>query len=154
MWNKNRVFIFMILILAVFVSACSKEEDSSENSEDYYMAYISKADFDDSLHADRIEFLGSGDEKRLEELGIDPNDLDNGYYIHNPDLDQESISLGEDTEYKVLNWEDLSNHKSLSHSDFMDFLDGNNPYNSKEGLLFRVFTKDGDVIKLEEQYIP
>ena len=153
-WNKNRIFIFIIITLAILASACSKSEDSMDKPVNYYMAYISKTDFDDSIQVDKVEFLGSGDEERMEELGIDPNKLDNGYYIHNPDPYLETISLGEDTQYKVLNWEDLSKHKTLSQADFIDFLDGNNPYKSREGLLFRVFTQDGDVIKLEEQYIP
>ena len=57
-------------------------------------------------------------------------------------------------EYKILNWEDLSKHKKITKEEFMEFLDGDNPYNSTENLLFRLYTKDGYVTELIEQYIP
>ncbi len=132
----------------------ARVEDFMETPISEYIGYITKTSFDDLIHIDRVEFLGSGDEERLKELNIDPNTLDNGYYIHNPNSYPDALSLSEETEYKILNWEDLSKHKKITKEEFMEFLDGDNPYNSTENLLFRLYTKDGYVTELIEQYIP
>lgn len=184
MKNKNRVFIIIMLVFAVFLTACTKPTDTEVNNEvvndeaindeavevvndvsevveeftetsgSHYIGYITRSNYEDLIYMDKVEFLGFGDEERLKELNIDPDTLDNGYYIHNLNSDLEELNLSEKTEYKILNWEDLSNHKDITHSDFMEFLDGENSYNSSEYLLFHVYTKDGYVTKLEEQYIP
>lgn len=179
MKNKNLMFLMILLGAMVFLASCTQEldtevhkeeekqveieeekdnparvEDFVEIPESHYIGYITKSTYEDLIYIDKIEFLGFDDEERLRELNIDPNTLDNGYYIHNPNSDLEELELSENTEYKILNWEDLSNHKDITHSEFMDFLDGENPYNSTEYLLFHVYIKGGNVIKFEEQYIP
>lgn len=129
-------------------------EEFMETPISHYIGYLTKTNFDDLIYIDKVEFLGSRDEERLKELKIDPNALNNGYYIHNPDSYQDALILSEETQYYILNWEDLSDHKKITREEFMRFLDGDNPYNSTENLLFRIYTKDGYVTEVIEQYLP
>lgn len=130
-------------------------KDFMESPISHYIGYVSKSSSgDNTIDIDKVEFLGLEDEKRLRELKINPNTLDNGYYIHNPYSYPYPLELSEETEYRVVNWKDLSNHEKITKTEFMEFLQGNNPYNSSEGLLFHVYTKDGYVTKIVEQYLP
>jgi hypothetical protein len=129
-------------------------EDFMKTPISYYIGYISKSSYDNLIRIDKVEYLGTRDEERMKELNINPDSLPNGFYIHNPNSYPDSLSLSEKTEYKILNWKDLSNHKSITKEEFMKFLEGENPYNSSENLLFHVYTKDGYVTELIEQHIP
>lgn len=131
------------------------KEDTIETSISQYTGYISKSSHGDNyIDIDRVEFLGTRDEERLKELKIDPDKLDNGYYIHNLNIQLHTVELSDRTEYSVVDWEDLSNQKKLTKSEFIKFLEGDNDYNSSEGLLFHVYTQEDYATKITEQYLP
>ncbi len=117
----------------------------------HYIGYISDFTQEERyFHLDRVEFLGLEDEERLKELNIDPDeDMPSGFYIHNPHSYPDSLFVSEETEYYILDWENLSAHKKLNKLEFAQHLDV-----LSYDLLFHVYTKDGYVTKIEEQYIP
>ena len=82
-----------------------------------------------------VEISGVEDLKGLKELDINPK--------------EELLYLTNDTEYKLLNQEDIPNHKVLTKEQFKEYL-----YNTNDKQLFNVYTKDGYVTRVEQQYLP
>ena len=125
-------------------------EDFLETPINHYTAYITKFELDDPIiHIDRIEWLNDLDDvERLKELEIDPDTLNNGYYIYNPTSYPEGLFLGEDTEYNLINQETVTS-KVVSKSEFYQYVKDAN-----HDPIFHIFTKDGTITKIQEQYRP
>ena len=126
-------------------------EDFLETPISLYIAYIAKIELDDSIiHIDRVEFIGADEKDRLKDLNIDPDTLDNGYYIYNPDSYPDGLFVTEDTEYNLLNSKSIPmKNIVVKKTVFYQYLqDVNN------AALFNIYTKDGGVTKIEEIYLP
>lgn len=117
----------------------------------HYIAYITKIEIDDSIiHIDRVEFIGADEKDRLKDLNIDPDTLDNGYYIYNPNSYPDGLFITEDTEYNLLNSKSIPVHRIVvTKSQFYQYLQG-----VTNGPLFNIYTKDGNITKIEEIYLP
>lgn len=126
-------------------------EDFLITPESHYIGYITKMIMDERIfHLDRVEFLTEEDEERAAELNIDINiDMPSGFYIYNKDTYPSSLVLSDETEYLLLDWKNLSKHKTVAKKEFIE-------YNNDLGYspLYNVYTKDGYVTRIEEQYIP
>ncbi|MCF6466460.1 M56 family metallopeptidase [Clostridium sp. Cult2] len=126
-------------------------EDFLITPESHYIGYITKMSIDERIfHLDRVEFLTKEDEERAAELNIDINiDMPSGFYIYNKDTYPSSLDLSDETEYLLLDWKNLSKHKTVAKKEFIE-------YNNGLGYspLYNVYTKDGYVTRIEEQYIP
>jgi beta-lactamase regulating signal transducer with metallopeptidase domain len=126
-------------------------EDFLETPISLYIGYIAKIELDDSIiHIDRVEFIGADEKDRLKDLNIDPDTLDNGYYIYNPDSYPDGLFVTEDTEYNLLNSKSIPmKNIVVTKTVFYQYLqDVNNT------ALFNIYTKDGGVTKIEEIYLP
>lgn len=126
-------------------------EDFLETPISLYIGYIAKIELDDSIiHIDRVEFIGADEKDRLKDLNIDPDTLDNGYYIYNPDSYPDGLFVTEDTEYNLLNSKSIPmKNIVVTKTVFYQYLqDVNN------AALFNIYTKDGGVTKIEEIYLP
>ena len=55
----------------------------------------------DTLSFDPAEWITISDTERIQELGIDPQEMPNGYYIENPEADRLQVPLAQDTEYCI-----------------------------------------------------
>ena len=126
-------------------------DDFLTTPESHYIGYITKMTLDERLfHLDRVEFLTQEDEERAAELNIDINiDMPSGFYIYNRDTYTTALDVSDDTEYLTLDWNQLSNHISLTKKEFIEH---NESLNYKP--LYHIYTKGGYVTKIEEQYIP
>lgn len=126
-------------------------DDFLETPESHYIGYITMMTLEERLfHLDRVEFLTLEDEERIAELNIDINlDMPSGFYIYNRDTYPTSLDVSDNTVYLILDWNDLSRHKVLTKKEFIE-------YNSSIEFtpLYHVYTKDGYVTRIEEQYIP
>lgn len=126
-------------------------EDFLNTPVSHYIGYITKMTMDKSLfHLDKVEFLTQEDTERAEELNIDINtDMPSGFYIYNNDNYPMAFEVYDGTEYLILDSVQLSEHISVSKKEFIEYNDApnNNP-------LFHIYTKDGYVTRIEEQYIP
>lgn len=129
----------------------AKIDDFLTTPENHYIGYITKMSLDERLfHLDMVEFLTQDDEERAKELGIDINlDMPSGFYIYNRDTYPRALDVADDTEYFILDQNQLSNHISITKKEFIEHNEslGYNP-------LYHVYTKDGYVTRIEEQYIP
>ncbi|MFA5528560.1 MAG: M56 family metallopeptidase [Peptostreptococcales bacterium] len=126
--------------------------DFMETPESYFIGYISNFRVDEprpSFHLDLIEWLTRDDVDRLKEIGLTPDELPNGFYIHNPDHYPMYHQVTEKTEYHIIDWGESIAHKNVTIEEFvksMEKYETTPPY--------RVITKDGYVKSITEQYIP
>jgi beta-lactamase regulating signal transducer with metallopeptidase domain len=126
-------------------------EDFLETPISLYIAYITKIELDDSIiHIDRVEFIGADEKDRLKDLNIDPDTLDNGYYIYNPNSYPDGLFVTEDTEYNLLNSKSIPTKNILvTKSEFYRYLQ-----EVTNAPLFYIYTKDGAITKIDEIYLP
>ncbi|NLK44530.1 MAG: hypothetical protein GX300_09070 [Tissierellia bacterium] len=126
-------------------------DDFNESPESHYIGYITMMTLEERIfHLDRVEFLTLEDEERISELNLDKDyHMPSGFYVYNPDNYPTSLDVSEDTIYLILDWSDISKHKSLSKKEFVEY---NNSIEYTP--LYHVYTKDGFVTRIEEQYIP
>ncbi|MDD4679509.1 MAG: hypothetical protein PHP79_01265 [Clostridia bacterium] len=114
--------------------------DFMETPTSHYMGYISGLSSDISggrsfIYINRVEISGAEDIERLKELDINP--------------EEELLDLSDNSEYKLVNEEDILNHKVVTKEEFKEYI-----YDAQNKKLFNVYTKNGDIIRIEEQYIP
>ncbi|NLY45647.1 MAG: DUF4825 domain-containing protein [Tissierella sp.] len=126
-------------------------EDFLKTPESDYIGYITMMSIDEELfHLDKIEFLTQEDEERASELGIDTNyDMPSGFYVHNPETYPDAFDTSDETNYLLLDYNNLSEHKSVSKEEFVE-------YNNSLGYspLYHIYTRNGYVRLIKEQYIP
>lgn len=129
-------------------------DDFLETPISHYVGYITKFELDDNIiHIDRVEFLNYlsdwEDMVRLKELNIDPEALDNRFYIYNPTSFPESLYLQEKTEYHLVNWANNGIQEIVTKHDFYKYL-----RNTNNDPLFNIYTKDGHILFIAEQILP
>ena len=129
-------------------------EDFIQTPISQYIAYVVEISSDmKQIDIDYVEWLTQKNMERLKELSIDSISLPNGFYIHNPNVNTYSFTLSDETEYYVLNWNELNGEfdspKSVTKEELIDYIDS-----LAYKPLFNIFTKDGYVIKIEERYVP
>ncbi len=117
-----------------------------------YIMELVKYDWseDYTVHFDKAEFLHNvdpGDLERLKELGVDPNKLDNGFYIHNPTSYPDSFKIDKDTEFYII---DHSTAKAIkvSEDEFIEH------YNKNKDALYMLEDESFKLIKVMEIYLP
>lgn len=126
-------------------------EDFLTTPESHYIGYITMMTIEDRLfHLDKVEFLTLEDEERAAELGIDT--MPSGFYIYNPDTYPSAFDVSDDTEYLILKTDEFgvsSGYESITKKKFFEY---NNSLNYNP--LYHIYTKDGYVTLIKEQYIP
>ncbi|WP_324823088.1 M56 family metallopeptidase [Sinanaerobacter sp. ZZT-01] len=131
-----------------------KAEDFIETPESQYIGYISKFEINkyskSSFHLDQIEWLtADNDAERLNKLGVNPQDLPNGYYIYNPNHYPMFCQVTEETSYYVIK-QGSTALQSVTLEEFLKHLKSF----SGSAPPFHVVTKDGYVQSISEQYMP
>jgi len=129
-------------------------EDFLETPVSKYIGYISNFEMSGfskpAFHLERVEWLTSADEKRLKELGIDPGELPNGYYIHNPDTYPMFFQVTDKTTYTIVTPGEQAGQKKVALDEFVRYLEEH----EKNKPLFWITTKNGYVTSITEQYRP
>ena len=126
--------------------------DFLNTPESHHIGYITMMTLEESLfHLDKVEFLTQEDEERAAELGLDINyDMPSGFYIYNPNEYPDAFEVSEETEYRMLDYMDnYQSHMTLTKKDFIQQNDilSYHP-------LYHIYTKDGYVTRIIQQYIP
>ncbi len=137
-------------------------EDFLQTPESHFIGYISdfEGSFPNLFNFDPVEWLTLEDVNRLEDLGIDSNELPNGYYIHNKIEEVYSFRLNENTEYNFIDWgndftsndEDRFHYSTMDKDEFIQYLSSYTDNAAK--VPFWIVTKDGFVQSITEQYVP
>ena len=155
MKNKylNKISLFLISIVGVLflLGACSDEpkEETTKDGNEEMLAYV--RDFDlptKSLIVDEVEWIEESDKDRIKELGLDvEKDLSTGFMIYDETQKAESIKIAEDTEFFLVNQEDVSKPKQVEEKEFVSYVAVvKGPY--------ELTLKDGVIIKVSEKYTP
>jgi len=117
--------------------------------------YISEFDTaDHSFILNKIEWLTTAnDTDRLREIGIDPEELPNGFYIQEyPDISAVRFPFNADTEFRIIDYpENNGQHKRVTSDEFSQLL------SERESLGKRtlcIIEWKGEVVGVLEQYLP
>jgi hypothetical protein len=126
-------------------------EDFYETPVSRYIGFISNFKTDSmSFYLDRIEWLTQEeDADRLRALGVDPDSLPNGFYIHNPASYPDYFSVNEQTQYEIIRPGETV-PEAVDMAGFVEHL----ARFTESAPPFRVVTKDGYVRSISEQYVP
>lgn len=138
----------------------AKSEDFLETPESHYIGFIGNFTINGTakpyFHLDQIEWLTLDDEARLKELNIDPDDLPNGFYIYNPASYPMYHQCNDETEFSIIDFGETykegeyMSHKSVNATGFAEYLKQFHDFTPP----FHVYTKDGYVKAIVEQYVP
>lgn len=131
-------------------------KDFEKTPESLYIGFVSEIDAVDngagrfSFHLDPVEYLTLEDTERLMELNVNPDDLPNGFYIHNPNTYSQYFQGNEETRIRLIDWAGDMSYKEVTPDELTEYLENLIEY----APLFRVVSKDGYVQTVEEQYRP
>lgn len=107
---------------------------------------------------DPVEWITFEDTERMKEVGLDEEDMPNGYYIYNPEIEEEIYPVDEDTEYRYIDWENAFDDGDELHTittNGEEFCEHLKTYeNSGAYIPFWVTVKNGILEAIEEQYVP
>lgn len=130
-------------------------EDFMETPVSHYIGFI-VSELDNykpgyfSFNLDRVEWLTLDNAERLRQLNVNPGDLPNGFYIHNPNTYPQHFGGTDETRFSIIDPEKGASHKDVTMEEFKDHLEGFTDFSPP----FRIVTKDGYVQSIEEQYLP
>lgn len=155
MWkDRNPVFWSILLSVAVCAAVAvyllinfmgHRERITGE-----MLCYI-KAFDSHTLTLDEVEWVSEAE--RAAELGLDEENMPNGFYIYNEQESEEKYFFAENCTYTVLDWYDGFQVLELDQKSFLDLL------KSREdnfGMLppFIVEMADGKIVSVTERYVP
>ena len=153
-WIKNDLEQWQVSTDDLAAQYSATVEDFLETPESRFIGFISDFETDKfskpSFHLDQIEWLTSEDSERLKELNIDPDDLPNGFYIHNPHSYPMFHQVTEDTVYSIIVLGEEVTHSSVTMEEFVKHLEQFPDFTPP----FWVVTKNGYVQSITEQYVP
>jgi hypothetical protein len=119
------------------------------------MGYISNFNAENMRFAlDNIDWLTvAGDSDQLISIGINPNDLPNGFYIREwPDIPSRIFEFNNGTEFGIIDYKEYcGEHRIVGADEFSAFLSGN------EAAGIRTLCTvewDTEVVRVFEQYLP
>jgi hypothetical protein len=161
----------LVLLLLLVLSGCGGEKDSPAKDEKgagvveetvVSMGFISDfASTDEKGFVfDPIEWITLEDKERLEELGIEENELPNGYYIHNPEKEAILYRLAEETKFVFIDWsgefapseDERWGYETEDVQEFIRYLATYSDGAAK--VPFIIEAKGDTVLKITEQYVP
>lgn len=145
----KKFILFLCIIFSVMLYGCNTNVDkTNEVNKTESTKVIEGYIFinDNKLYVDRVEFIKDSDTERMEEIGIDNNDMPNGYYIYNPTFEQEEYNITNDTAYDFVDYNMYYINKEKA--------DGDRKYRTNNIDEFIKGSSYPEDITLEEQTIP
>lgn len=150
---KKLLSLMLVLLLVVCVG-CGQEPNEPQGQAETLFGYIDgwqRTDTGYTIDFDKAEWLtAENDADRLVELGLDPDNLDDGYYINNPEEETVSYALAEDVKITLLSFMDWS-EMEVDEDGFAEYYE---EYLQDVRLPFWVTLSDGAVTEIRMQYIP
>lgn len=160
---KKLLAMMMVLLLACV--GCGQQNDGPVADGTGDFGYICEVTVEDNnvglgddadwvwdLVFDEAEWLTAPDDAdRLRELNIDPDNLDDGYYIYNPDEETVNVPVASDVKITVLSFKDWTEQELSTIEDFVIYFDANL---RDVKIPFWLTVEDGKVTEIRMQYIP
>ena len=127
----------------------------SEKAEVIKLGYIKNFDAKtDLVTFDPIEWVTDDNVTRKKELGLnDKEGLPDGYYIYNPSEQTEILTLSKNCKIYIIFW----NNVGVAEEERLINKDGLDKRLKEDGALgypYHLTVKDGQIIKMQEQYVP
>lgn len=158
---KKINILILMLLLGFVMTGCNKVKiPESQYTPVSLVGYIVIAD--DQLYLDEVEIITPQDQERIKELGlIEGNDYPNGYYIHNPVVENKSFQLTDDTfygftDYELLFVKDADSNRFYETTELKEFLEGSSYQNvslEQQRIPYFVKVYDGKVIQITEEFM-
>jgi hypothetical protein len=131
------------------------DSSETEKAEVKKLGYIKNFDLKSGLVTfDPIEWVTDDNVTRKKELGLNDKDgLPDGYYIYNPSEQTESLKLSKNCKIYIIFW----NNAGVAEEDKSIDEDGLDKRLKEAGALgypYHLTVKDGQIIKMQEQYVP
>ncbi len=131
------------------------DSSGAEKAEVERLGYIKNFDVKTGLVTfDPIEWVTDDNVTRKKELGLNDKDgLPDGYYIYNPSKQTESLKLSKNCEIYIIFW----NNMGVADEERLINQDGlvkRLKEASALGYPYHLTVKDGQIIKMQEQYVP
>lgn len=155
MW-KDRKPIFWVILLSfaacaavavyLLINSMGHREKFTGEKLCYIKAYDRRA-----LTLDEIEWVTEAE--RAGELGLDKEDMPNGFYIYNERELEEKYFFAEDCRYTVLDWYGGFRVLELDKESFLDLLKSREA-NFRTLPPFIVEMTDGKIVSVTEHYVP
>ena len=171
--NRRRTMVSVVpagMLLALVALALSAKPGTSSPLDGQTVLGLAIQLEGDTLSFDPAEWVTISDTERIQELGIDPQEMPNGYYIENPEADRLHVPLAQDTEYCFFDWgrqfiqdppagEGMESllYTTTKQEEFLEYL---NSYTPVEGeplagkVPFWIQVEKGRVRRITEQYVP
>ena len=93
---KRRMIILLVMVYVLVFAGCTPKQEQTEPES--LVGYIVIED--NTLYLDIVEIVMIEDIERIAELELNQNDdLPNGYYIYNPDMEKYKYDLTDKTSY-------------------------------------------------------
>ena len=125
--------------------AAAKQESKEIKKIGYIKKFDAKAG---TIAFDEVEWLTAEDDKaRLKELGQNPDDLPDGYYIYNSSKKTENLKLSDKVEYLIINY---GNAPQTEKSDAKELAKTQNQIHKP----LHHPIQGNQVVQIEEQYVP
>jgi hypothetical protein len=131
-------------------SSAPAAQAAAQNAFGYIRSFDGKSG---ALVFDPAEWLTTKDTARLKELKLDPNNLDDGYYIYNPSEKTESLKISDQADYNLISWDSNESVVGEHHVDKKAFSDRLKKIGAST-YPYHIQISGGQVVRLEEQYIP
>lgn len=105
---------------------------------------------------DEVEWITLENQERLEELKINPDiNMPNGYYLYNPEKEETTLKVNDNTIYDVINWNykfsGETRYLTNERKEFDEYLDA---YSKISPLFIVEYDKDGNIKSIAEKYVP
>ncbi len=143
------VLLLCIMMLSTCLS-CTPSTDYEERTT--ILVYIHAVE-DTGISFDQIEWVNNDSDRALE-LGIEPHSLPNGFYIHNEAEVVEMLPFAENCLFHILDWYGDYLPIDVSHEAFVDTLTERTAGNSVHPIPYYVTIEKGEIIDIQERYIP
>ncbi len=143
--------VLLCILTACSLLACT--ESNSYEEQTTILVYIHSID-STGMTFDPIEWVNDPSE-RATELGIQPNSMPNGYYIHNESEETETLSFAESCLFHILDWHDGYVPIDVTLEEYIRTMaeriqtDG-----TIIPIPYHVTIEGGEIIDIQEQYIP
>ncbi len=147
----KKIFAIVFAMVCIFsFSGCEKTPGSTETetSNKTIIGYIKEIN-NETVSFDETEWVTVPGE-RATELGITDDIASNGFYIHNEESAITEYDIANKCVISILDWGNLVTKKQIELVNFIDMLERR----ESDLIPYMLTIEDGNVIKIEERYIP
>ena len=157
-YKKPAVWISVVcVILCLLLTAClgvNPEKESAPSDETDKLSltgYIREVDVSSrKIVFDQVSWLTPEENaEQLKEIGIDPSELSNGFYIYNPETENSTYSVSDGAFFRIFEIPENGSW-TLTETSFETFAESLNTRTP----MYQITLENGKIVEISERYIP